>query len=189
MGQRLRDLECETEGWFSHGHEGGTANLTIPTTKLNVNSLNSPLERQRSLEDKKSKNHTMEFYLTIKRNKALINFEAKPQKHAEWEKQNAKDYVLYFHLCEKFREGKFTETENRLVVAKGRRWEWGFNVKEHKRGTSLVVQWLRLHTPNAGALSLIPGQRTRSHILQLRLGTAGKKKKSTKKLIGVIEIF
>ena len=25
----------------------------------------------------------MEFYLTIKRNKALINFEAKPQKHAE----------------------------------------------------------------------------------------------------------
>ena len=34
-------------------------------------------------------------------------------------------------------------------------------------GTSLVVQWLR--TPNAGDLSLIPGQRTRSHMVQLRL--------------------
>ena len=66
-----------------------------------------------------------------------------------------KTMYYMFHLCETFREGKFIETENRLVVAKGRRWEWGFNVKKHKRGASLVVQWLRLHTPNAGALSLI----------------------------------
>ena len=35
--------------------------------------------------------------------------------------------------------------------------------------TSLVVQWLRLCTPNAGGLGLIPGQRTRSHISQLRV--------------------
>ena len=31
-------------------------------------------------------------------------------------------------------------------------------------GTSLVVQWLRLCTPNAGGLGLIAGQGTRSHI-------------------------
>ena len=35
--------------------------------------------------------------------------------------------------------------------------------------TSLVVQWLRLHTPNAGGLGLIPGWGTRSHMPQLRV--------------------
>ena len=35
--------------------------------------------------------------------------------------------------------------------------------------TSLVVQWLRLHDPNAGGSSSIPGQGTRFHRLQLRL--------------------
>ena len=33
--------------------------------------------------------------------------------------------------------------------------------------TSHVVQWLGLHTPNAGDLSSIPGWGTRSHMLQL----------------------
>ena len=28
-------------------------------------------------------------------------------------------------------------------------------------GTSLVVQWLRLHAPNAGGVGLIPGQGTK----------------------------
>ena len=37
-----------------------------------------------------------------------------------------------------------------------------------KTGTSLVLHWLRLHTPNAGDLGSIPGQGTRSHMLQLR---------------------
>ena len=32
--------------------------------------------------------------------------------------------------------------------------------------TYLVVQWLRLHTPNAGDWGLIPGQGTRSHMPQ-----------------------
>ena len=32
-----------------------------------------------------------------------------------------------------------------------------------------MVQWLRLHTPNAGGTGLIPGQGTRSHMLQLRV--------------------
>ncbi|TEA37571.1 hypothetical protein DBR06_SOUSAS14910017, partial [Sousa chinensis] len=34
---------------------------------------------------------------------------------------------------------------------------------------SLVVQCLRLRTPNAGDPGSIPGQGTRSHMLQLRL--------------------
>ena len=33
-------------------------------------------------------------------------------------------------------------------------------------GTSLVVQWLRLHASNTGGLGLIPGQETRSHMKQ-----------------------
>ena len=37
------------------------------------------------------------------------------------------------------------------------------------QGTSLVVQWLSLHAPNAGGLGLIPSQGTRSHMPQLRV--------------------
>ena len=36
-------------------------------------------------------------------------------------------------------------------------------------GTSLVVQWLRLHAPNAGGLGSMPDQETRSFMLQLRV--------------------
>ena len=45
-----------------------------------------------------------------------------------------------------------------------------------------VVQWLRLWVPNAGGLSLIPGQATRCHMPQLRPSAAKlkKKKKSQK---------
>ena len=35
-------------------------------------------------------------------------------------------------------------------------------------GTSLVVQQLRLHAPKAGGWGSIPGQETRSHMLQLK---------------------
>ena len=45
-------------------------------------------------------------------------------------------------------------------------------VKELTLGTSLVVQWLRLHAPSAGGPGLIPGQGTGSHMPQLRPGTA-----------------
>ena len=45
-------------------------------------------------------------------------------------------------------------------------------LKNSKFGTSLLVQWLRLHTPNVGSLGSIPGQGTRPHMLQLRPGTA-----------------
>ena len=33
-----------------------------------------------------------------------------------------------------------------------------------KGGTSLVVQWIRLHAPNVGGLGPIPGQETKSHM-------------------------
>ena len=39
-------------------------------------------------------------------------------------------------------------------------------------GTSLVVQWLRQHAPNAGGPGVIPGQRTRSHMPQLKIPCA-----------------
>ena len=39
-----------------------------------------------------------------------------------------------------------------------------------------MVQWLRLHTPNAGGLGLIPAQGTRSHMLQLKILHATTKK-------------
>ena len=34
----------------------------------------------------------------------------------------------------------------------------GERIKRRHGGTSLVVQWLRLHIPKAGGLGLIPGQ-------------------------------
>ena len=40
-----------------------------------------------------------------------------------------------------------------------------------KKGPSQGVQWLRLCTPNAGGLGSIPGQGTRSHMLQLNTVT------------------
>ena len=35
-----------------------------------------------------------------------------------------------------------------------------------------MVQWLRLQATHAGGLGLIPGQGTRSHMLQLNLSAA-----------------
>ena len=40
--------------------------------------------------------------------------------------------------------------------------------KSRVMGLPLVVQWLRLRTPDARGLGLIPGQGTRSHMLQLK---------------------
>ena len=41
--------------------------------------------------------------------------------------------------------------------------------------TSLVVQWVRLCTPNAGGQGSIPGQGTRSHMPQLKIPHAAAK--------------
>ena len=46
------------------------------------------------------------------------------------------------------------------------------NMAIESAGTSLVVQWLTVHVPNAGNLGSIPGQGTRSHVLQVRVGMA-----------------
>ena len=43
-----------------------------------------------------------------------------------------------------------------------------FKVKNKGLGISLVVQGLRLHAPNPGGPGSIPGQGTRSHMLQLK---------------------
>ena len=43
------------------------------------------------------------------------------------------------------------------------------SASKFRSGSSLVVQGLRLHALNAGGLGSIPGQRTRSHIPQLRV--------------------
>ena len=42
-------------------------------------------------------------------------------------------------------------------------------IKHTGIGTSLVVQWLRLHTPIAGGPGSIPGQGTGPHMPQQRL--------------------
>ena len=44
--------------------------------------------------------------------------------------------------------------------------------KMQHSGTSLVVQWLRLHTSNAEGPGSIPGKGTRSHMPQLRPSVA-----------------
>ena len=53
------------------------------------------------------------------------------------------------------------------------------NVSDWKttEGTSLVGQWLRLCTPNAGGPGSIPGQGPRAHMPQLRPSRAQKSNK------------
>ena len=47
---------------------------------------------------------------------------------------------------------------------------WACSPNKNTLGTSLVVQQLRLHTPNTEILGLIPDQGIRSYITQLRPG-------------------
>ena len=53
----------------------------------------------------------------------------------------------------------------------------GYKVRHKNRssGTGLMVQRLRLCAPNAGGLGSIPGQGTRSHMLQLKIPHAATK--------------
>ena len=46
-------------------------------------------------------------------------------------------------------------------------------------GTSLMVQWLRLYSSNAGGPGSIPGQGTRSHIQQLSIPHAEMKNRQS----------
>ena len=45
----------------------------------------------------------------------------------------------------------------------------------HALGSSLLVQWLRLHAPNAGGSGSIPAQGTRYHMLQSKIPHAATK--------------
>ena len=47
-------------------------------------------------------------------------------------------------------------------------------IKQDNQGISLVVQWLRFHTPNVGSLGSVPSQETRSYMLQSSLYAATK---------------
>ena len=47
--------------------------------------------------------------------------------------------------------------------------------RSFKRRTSLVVQWLRLCTPNAGRLGSLPGQGPGSHMPQLKIPSVSTK--------------
>ena len=52
-----------------------------------------------------------------------------------------------------------------LVFILNMEWIFGqekISLRFLRLGTSLVVQWVRLHAPNAGGLGSIPGQGTRS---------------------------
>ena len=71
-------------------------------------------------------------------------------------------YFLFFWLC-LLKENPFEVCS----ILDTTRWEL-FKKFQHW-GLFLVVQWLRLCTPNAGVPCSIPAQGTRSHMLQLRL--------------------
>ena len=59
---------------------------------------------------------------------------------------------------------------NKVCVRKGRKLNiWGTEVENPE--TSVVVQWLRLCTPDAGVVVPVPGQATRPHIPQLTPST------------------
>ena len=52
---------------------------------------------------------------------------------------------------------------------KKKKTHYWFSSPKTSWGTSLVIQWLSLHTLSAGDLGLILGQGTRSHMLHLRV--------------------
>lgn len=47
----------------------------------------------------------------------------------------------------------------------------GNYILRHQLGTFLVVQWMRLHAPNAVVLGSIPGWGTRSHVDATKIPT------------------
>ena len=58
-------------------------------------------------------------------------------------------------------------------------WSWDgpsvLSPEDAREGTSLVIQWLRLHAPSVGGPGSILGQGTRSHVLQLKSSHAATK--------------
>ena len=95
--------------------------------------------------------------------------------------------MLFHRSCWKRLTGTLGPSEVFITVStvhsaesKVRGWNVSSTVKRHrvqnhKRGTSLVVQWLRPCASNAGGLGSIPGQGTYSHMLQLKIPQAATK--------------
>jgi len=85
-----------------------------------------------------------------------------------WGKESDLAFHYYLHIISEsfsnFREqyGENSSPDHMTPLAT-------LSPKDPEFGTSLVVQWLRLHAPNAGDLGSIPGQGTRSHMLQPRV--------------------
>ena len=68
-------------------------------------------------------------------------------------------------------------------------WPWSLAQVSTAVGTSLVVQWLRLHIPKAGDLDSIPGQGTRFRMCQLRPDAEKKKKNRQMRLSKKVSVF
>ena len=90
--------------------------------------------------------------------------------HAKWES------YLFLPIHLKSNEGACMNYELPSTLLIWCRYKF----RELSCGTSLVIQWLRLHVPNAEGPGLSPGQGTRSHMLQLRPSTARERELSCK---------
>ena len=92
-----------------------------------------------------------------------------------WEEESRECSVLELKVGKgSLIERRADHEEGEVCGKKGQ--EWGDTSRKKpggkvglkvKGGTCLVVQWLRLPGPNAGVPGSIPGQGTRSHMLQL----------------------
>lgn len=70
---------------------------------------------------------------------------------------------------------KSTTTDKRIKIIIFQKYT---EQKKTDTEISLVVQWLRLRTPNAGSLGSIPGQGTGAHGPQLSLHAANKRSRT-----------
>lgn len=66
--------------------------------------------------------HTIEYSFCHKKERSTWYMDEHLRQYTKWKEPVTKDYVFYvvwFHLSEMSRLGKYLETERRLVVAKG----------------------------------------------------------------------
>ena len=116
---------------------------------------------------------------------------SEPPGKTKWNSQKEKDTSIWSYLQVESKTKQTTKTQSwRLSEIWDGVWmKWAKRIKKTPKGgggswgkailllvansdnlgTSLVVQWLRLWAPSEGDLGLIPGQRTGSHTLQLRV--------------------
>ena len=88
--------------------------------------------------------------------------------------KNVQHQTCTKQVTEETEEASDCETRVRWPVSPSLVSTWGPGVNIapvalKKTGDSLVVQWLRVHTPNAGGDMFNPGLGTRSHMSQLKI--------------------